>query len=629
MKTIRLTVAQALIKFLDNQYLAVDGKEIKYVHGAFGIFGHGCVVGMGEALQEPNHSLKFYQGHSEQGMGHAAMAFAKQHNRQQIMAAVSSIGPGALNLVTAAGTATVNRIPVLFLPGDTFACRQPDPVLQQIEQTHDYTITANDAFRAVCRYWDRVVRPEQLMTAALNAMRVLTDPAKSGAVCIALPQDVQAEAFDYPEYFFARRVHRQGRRPLAQGSAARAAAIIRGKKKPMVVCGGGVKYSDAGDELKKLAVDHGIPFGETQAGKGALTWDAPLNLGGMGLTGTTAANCIASKADLIIAVGTRLTDFTTSSKWQFQNPDCQVLGINVCAFDAAKMNAEYVVGDAKLALQGIMAELGSYKADWGDLPAREIAKWNAETDRMYTMPDGPGGKEESGLSQTKVLGIINEDGCAEDAIMVTASGSLPSDLQRLWRTRSAGCYHVEYGFSCMGYEIAGAFGAKIACPDREVYSIVGDGAFWMLNSELYTAVQEDLKIIVILIDNNGYHCIDNLETSQGIPHFGCEFRYRNAASGQLDGPFIPIDYAKIAEGIGMAAFRAETSEEFTKALAAARAEKRSVLIDCKVSRKSMTGDSGGWWRVGVPEVSPKKAVVEAHQTMAKENCEDPGLLMEF
>ncbi len=614
MSTLRLTMSQALVKFLDNQYLEIDGEEIKFVEGVFGIFGHGCVVGIGEALQESDHSLKFYQGHSEQGMGHAAIAFAKQNNRKKILAVTSSIGPGALNMVTAAGTATANHIPVLFLPGDVFACRQPDPVLQQIEIPHDYTNTANDAFRAVCRYWDRIVRPEQVMTAALNAMRVLTDPAETGAVCLALPQDVQAEAYDYPAEFFAKRIHRPGRRPLSPGDAQRAADLMKTKKKPMIICGGGVRYSDAGKELADFASDFNIPIAETQAGKGLLLWDNPLNLGGIGVTGTSAANEIAHDTDLVIAVGTRLNDFTTASKWDFHNPEVELLSINVSAFDAYKMNGTPLLGDAKLALNDIRKELGGsgYRAGWGSQVKDAIEVWAAENTRLYTLDD-----KEAGFAQTKVIGLLNEGGIPEDAIVVAASGSLPSDMQRLWRTRVRETYHLEYAFSCMGYEIAGALGAKIACPEKEVYCILGDGSFWMLNSEMFTAVQEGLKINIILIDNNGFHCIDNLQASQGIPHFGCEFRYRNPETGQLDGEYIPVDYAAMAKGVGYDSYRAESSEEFSAALKKARAGEKPVLIDCKTARKSMTGDYGAWWRVGTPEVSRKKAVVEASKDIRK------------
>ncbi|MDA8424783.1 MAG: 3D-(3,5/4)-trihydroxycyclohexane-1,2-dione acylhydrolase (decyclizing), partial [Treponema sp.] len=467
MKTIRMTMAQALVRFLDNQYLESDGVETKFVHGVFGIFGHGCVVGLGEALAASGHSLRFYQGKNEQGAGHAAMGFAKQSDRKRIMAVMSSIGPGALNMVTAAGTATVNRIPVLFLPSDSFACRQPDPVLQQVEQFNDANVTANDAFRAVSRYWDRVSRPEQLMTAMINAMRVLTDPAETGAVTVALPQDVQGEAYDYPEEFIERRVHHIERRAPTAAQVERAVKMIRAARKPYVICGGGVRYSGAGAELAAFCAKHRAPFAETQAGKGTILWDDPHNLSGIGTTGSLAANRLAKEADLVIAVGTRLGDFTTCSKWLFQNPSCKILGINVAAFDAYKMNAEPIVADAKLALAAISRALepGGYTSAWGNVIERERATWKTEVDRLYSE------EVDGGLSQVRALGELNDRILPADAILVSGSGSIPSDMQRVWRTRVPGCYHMEYGFSCMGYEIAAALGAKIAEPDRVVVAV--------------------------------------------------------------------------------------------------------------------------------------------------------------
>ncbi|MFW6228966.1 MAG: thiamine pyrophosphate-binding protein, partial [Alkalispirochaeta sp.] len=453
MKTIRLTVGQALVKFLDNQYLQVDDREIKFVEGIFGIFGHGVVVGLGEAIQEPNHNLTFYQGRNEQGMAHAAMAYAKQNNRQKILAVTSSIGPGALNMVTAAGTATSNRIPLLLLPGDAFACRQPDPVLQQIEQSYDYNVTANDAFKAVSKYWDRVSRPEQLMTAAINAMRVLTDPAETGAVVLALPQDVQGEAFDYPVEFFEKRVHRFSRRPLAAGEAEMIAGMIAGKKRPMIICGGGVRYSEAGVTLASFAEEFKIPIGETQAGKGAVPWDNPQNLGGLGVTGTLAANRIARDADLILAVGTRLNDFHTASKSAFRNPDLDIVTINVNAFDAYKMNARPFLADARTALEQVAPVLRSkgYIASFGGDVTAIRKEWDAEVERLFNLDDS------DGLSQTRVIGILGAF-MKDDDVIVSASGSLPSDLERLWRPVNPENYHLEYGFSCMGYEVPGAFG---------------------------------------------------------------------------------------------------------------------------------------------------------------------------
>jgi 3D-(3,5/4)-trihydroxycyclohexane-1,2-dione acylhydrolase (decyclizing) len=611
-------MGQALVKFLDNQYVSFDGKEEKFVNGVLGIFGHGCVVGLGEALQENDHSLKFYQGHNEQGMAHAAIAYAKQSNRRKIMAVTSSIGPGALNMVTAAGLASVNRVPLLLLPGDVFACRQPDPVLQQMEQFHDYTNSSNDAFRAVCRYWDRVNRPEQLMTAALNAMRVLTDPADTGAVCLALPQDVQAEAWDYPVAFFDKRIHHLERRELSREAVCRAADLIAESKKPMIICGGGVKYSEAGETLASFCREFTIPFGETQAGKSAVNWDHPMNLGGMGVTGGQAANEISAEADLIIAVGTRLSDFTTSSKWAFKNEKAKFLSLNVNSFDAYKMNAHPFLCDAQKGLQALGEALG--KRGWKSTYTTEIdksrKKWVAEVDRLYEQELGPNGL----YSQLRAVGIMNEELFDRDGIIVGASGSLPGDLQRVWRSRHKDSYHMEYGFSCMGYEVSGAVGAKMAAPDQEVYSMTGDASFVMLHSEILTAIQEGIKINVMLFDNNGFGCIDNLQRSQGIPKFGCELRYRNPQTGRLDqdGELIPVDYAKIAEGYGCRTWTVRNSDELRQALKEAKESPVTTLIDIKVDRDSMTGGYLSWWRVGTPEVSNKESVLQANSEL-KEN----------
>ena len=505
----KLTMAQALVKFLDNQYVCFDGREEKFVNGVFGIFGHGCVVGIGQALEQGGHSLTYYQGHNEQGMAHAAMAYAKQNRRRKIIACTSSIGPGALNMVTAAGTATANRIPLLLLPGDTFACRQPDPVLQQIEQTGCYETTANDAFRAVCKYWDRIARPEQLMTAAINAMRVLTDPAEAGAVCLAMPQDVEGEAYDYPDYFLQKRVWYLDRRLPVAREIEVAAKLIANAKRPLLIAGGGVTYSEAENALLAFAERFSIPIGETQAGKGQIPWDHPLNLGGIGVTGGAAANALAKEADLVIAVGSRLTDFTTASKWGFQHPNVKLLGINVCAFDALKMDAQTVIADARetlSALSPVLTQTG-YQAQWGGRIKEVKDAFTAEVDRQYAveLPEG--------LSQTRALGEINR-AIAQDSIIVGSSGSLPGCLQRLWRPGAKHTYHLEYGFSCMGYEICGALGVKLAEPEKEVYAMVGDGSFLMLHSELYTAVQEGAKINVLLFDNTGWGCIETCKTSR-------------------------------------------------------------------------------------------------------------------
>jgi len=613
METIRLTMAQALVKFLDSQYIAVDDSEIKFVEGVIGIFGHGCVVGLGEALEEKNHQLKFYQGHNEQGMAHVAVAFAKQHKRQKIMAVTSSIGPGALNMVTAAGTATVNRVPVLFLPGDIFACRQPDPVLQQIEQSYDYNITANDAFKAVSKYWDRIIRPEQLMTAAINAMRVLTDPAETGAVCLCLPQDVQAEAFDYPLSFFKRRVHRLRRRPLEVGDTRQATELILRKQKPMLICGGGVHYSDAGEALAAFVEKFNIPFCETQVGKGVIPWHHPLNMGGVGVTGTLAANEISHQCDLVIAVGTRLNDFHTASKWNFHNPQVELLSINVNNFDAYKLGSVPLLADAREALEAIAEMLSGqgYQSKWGEEVKALREQWIHEVDRLYSLDNG------SGYAQTRVIGQLNNALMAEDAIVVAASGSLPSDLERLWRVAQPNTYHLEYGFSCMGYEVSGALGAKLAAPDREVYCLVGDGGYLMLHSEIVTAIQEGIKINIILFNNHGFDCIDNLQVSQGIPHFGCQFRYRNSKTDRLDGDVLPIDYAMNARSYGCQSWSVSSVEEFEVAFKEAKNSPVSTLIEVDTASKSMTHDYSTWWRVGTPEASQKSAVVSAAEEMKK------------
>ncbi|MBR2731264.1 MAG: 3D-(3,5/4)-trihydroxycyclohexane-1,2-dione acylhydrolase (decyclizing) [Clostridia bacterium] len=606
----KLTMAQALVKFLDQQYICFDGVESKFVDGIFGIFGHGCVVGIGQALEQGGHHLKFYQGHNEQGMAHAAIAFAKQNNRRKIIACTSSIGPGALNMVTACGTATANRIPLLVLPGDTFACRQPDPVLQQIEQPTSYAVTANDSFKAVCKYWDRVVRPEQLMTACLNAMRVLTDPAETGAVCIAMPQDTEGEAFDYPDHFLRKRVWYLDRRSPTQREIEAAVAEIMRSEKPMMIVGGGVTYSEAWKTAQFFAEKFNIPIGETQAGKGNLRWDLPLNLGGVGVTGGAAANVIAKQADLIIAVGTRLTDFTTSSKWLFQNPNVRMLSINVSSFDAFKMDATAVIADAKTALLDIMGALAlrEYRSCWQTEIFDAKEAYTKEVDRLY------GIYMKEGLAQTRALGEINKL-IDKNAIAVGSAGSLPGCMQRLWRCSVPKTYHMEYGFSCMGYEVCGALGVKLACPDREVYTFLGDGSFLMLHSELYTAVMEGAKINVMVFDNSGWGCIENLQNNQGTPTFGTRFQARDPRTGMLDGPIVPIDFAKIAEGYGCKAYRVTNVAELRDALNDSKKQTVPCLFDIKVVHGSMSDGYDAWWRVGVAEVSESASVQAAYEDM--------------
>ena len=614
MATIRLTMAQALLRFLDNQYIWFDGEESKFVEGVFGIFGHGCVVGIGEALADEQNGLPFYQAKNEQGAVHAATAFAKEHNRRKIMAVTSSIGPGALNMVVGAGTATANHIPVLLLPGDVFASRQPDPVLQQIETPVDYTNTANDAFRSVSRYWDRVNRPEQLMSAMLNAMRTLTDPADTGAVTIALPQDVQGMAYDYPLEFFAKRVHYIERRIPTKSQLDRLAKLLSKATKPLVICGGGVRYSEAGDALAAFCQRFAIPFAETQAGKGTVLWDNPFNLSGIGTTGSQAANRLAKQSDLVIGVGTRFGDFTTCSKWLFQNPACEFISINVASFDAYKLNSLPIVADAKLTLEALLSQpqLSGYKSGWGETIETERNLWKEEVDRLYqeVVP--------SSLSQARVLGELNDRLLPPSAIVVSGSGSIPSDMQRVWRTRVRGTYHMEYAFSCMGYEVAAALGTKIAHPDREVVTIIGDGAYTMLHTELLTSIQEGRKIIVVVLDNAGFHCIDNLQNSQGIVHYGNEWRRREKETGRLTGSSLSVDYALNAQSWGAVGLRADTIEELEQAVKQALQEKVSTLIHCHVAPKSMTKGYESWWRVGTAEVSNNPKVVEAWTELQSE-----------
>ncbi|MFF2501026.1 3D-(3,5/4)-trihydroxycyclohexane-1,2-dione acylhydrolase (decyclizing) [Peribacillus sp. NPDC058075] len=611
MKTIRLTMAQALLKFLDNQYVEFDGKETKFVKGVFGIFGHGNVTGMGEALENHTGELVYLQGKNEQGMVHTATAYAKQKNRLEIYACSTSVGPGALNMVAGAGTATVNRIPVLLLPGDNFANRQPDPVLQQIESPVDYTVAASDAFKPVSKYWDRITRPEQLMTAALNAMRVLTDPVDTGAATLCLPQDVQAEAFDYPEEFFRKRVHYIERRTPSETAVQRAVKLISEKKNPIIIAGGGVHYSLATEALSNFAEKFNIPVGETQAGKSALSWKHNRNMGSIGSTGSLASNILAKEADLIIGVGTRLTDFSTSSKAAFQNPEVEFLNINVSSMDALKLDAQILVADAKTGLELLTAELEKqeYKSSHEESRLEELkSNWNQEVDNYYSAehPDG--------LAQTRVLGDINKF-IDEKDIIVAAAGSMPGDLHRLWRNTVPKTYHMEYGFSCMGYEVAGALGIKMAVPEQEVYALVGDGSYLMLHSELVTSIQENKKITVLLLDNNGFQCIHNLQRGQGSNGFGNEFRYRSEEDNKLTGEYLEIDFAANARSMGAKGYTVHTLEELQDALEKAKQETVSTLIDIKVLPGTCTTGYESWWRLGVAEVSTDEKVQKAHKAM--------------
>ncbi|UZD99011.1 3D-(3,5/4)-trihydroxycyclohexane-1,2-dione acylhydrolase (decyclizing) [Pseudomonas mediterranea] len=621
MSTTRLTMAQALVKFLDNQYVEVDGVQSKFVAGVFTIFGHGNVLGLGQALEQDSGELVVHQGRNEQGMAHAAIGFAKQNLRRKIYACTSSVGPGAANMLTAAATATANRIPLLLLPGDVYASRQPDPVLQQIEQFHDLSISTNDAFKAVSKYWDRINRPEQLMSAAIQAMRVLTDPAETGAVTLALPQDVQAEAYDYPDYFLARRVHRIDRRPATAAMLSDALALLKGKRRPLIICGGGVKYAGANAALQAFAERFDIPFAETQAGKSAVVSSHPLNVGGVGETGCLAANLLAKEADLIIGIGTRYSDFTTGSKWLFQQPEVQFLNLNISPCDALKLDGVQLLADARAGLEALFAAMGDYRAGWGGRIADAKGQLEAEVDRVYQadyqaedfVPEINDGMDPavfrefieltgSCLTQSRVLGTLNEV-LADDAIIVAAAGSLPGDLQRSWRSKGVNTYHLEYGYSCMGYEVNAALGVKLAEPDKEVYALVGDGSYMMLHSELATSIQERRKINVVLLDNMAFGCINNLQMGNGMDSFGTEFRFRDPDTGKLDGAFVPVDFAMSAAAYGCKTYKVKTLDELHAALADARLQTVSTLIDIKVLPKTMIHGYLSWWRVGVAQVS--------------------------
>ena len=621
-------MAQALVRFLENQYISYDGIEHPFVEGVIMLPGHGNVVGLGQALAQEAHRMQVWQGKNEQGMAHTAVAFAKQCKRKKIIAVTSSVGPGAANMVTAAATATANNIPVLILPGDVYACRQPDPVLQQVEQTYDLSLSTNDAFRPVCRYWDRVVRPEQLMSAMLSAMRVLTDPANTGAVCVAMPQDVEGEAYDYPESFFAKRVHRLARREPEAEIIAEAAEIVRNARRPMLICGGGVRYSEAHEEFERFAEATGIPFAETQAGKSAIVWDHPLNLGGVGVTGCSAANEIAREADVVIGVGTRYTDFTTASKWLFRE-DAKFININVSEFQALKLDALPVAADAKRALPALLAAVGGYKAPYTTEVAEARARWQKELDRLDAIAFGEGYVPEindanaesafrfardlnARLTQTEVLGCINHCIDPED-VVIGAAGSLPGDMQRMWRPRAVDTYNMEYGYSCMGYEISGALGVKYAIGDRDVYAMCGDGSFIMLHAELLTAVQEHKKINICLFNNASYGCINNLQVGHGNDTLCTELRWRGE-DGKFSGAFMPVDFAKIAEGYGCKAYTVHSLSELKDAIAdAKKVEGVPVLFDIRVLPKSMTDGYGAWWRVGDTAVSENQRNLDAYQ----------------
>ncbi len=633
MKKVKMTVGQAVVKFLNQQYIEMDGEVTPFVDGIFTIFGHGMVVGLGQALDEDPGRLRVYQGRNEQGMAHAAISYAKQNNRRKIIACTSSIGPGAANMVTAALTASINHIPLLLFPSDSFATRQPDPVLQQMEVSSDLSITASDCFKPVAKYWDRITRPEQLMTAMINAMRVLTDTADCGTAVISLPQDVQGESFEYPESFFQKRVHHISRRCADEYELDKAVEMIMAAKKPLLISGGGVRYSEAGEAVMEFCKEFNIPVSQTQAGHSALPDSFELSVGGVGVTGGLAANLLAKDADLVIGIGTRFNDFVTGSKWVlFRNPDVKVLAINTSEFHAEKVDAVRCVGDAKVTVEeltkrlkekgyksGYTTEIQEIKDQWekerlsvlsvqysGEDFVPCVPSWTPEIINDYLRDIG------GTITESNGVGIIREE-IDDDAIVVAAAGSLPADLERLWVTDVKDTYNMEYGASCMGYEIAGALGSKLAAPDQEVYALVGDGSFLMLNSEIATAIQEKQKITVIVFDNTAFGCINNLQMGNGVGSLATEMRYRNEETGKLDGNYVYTDFAKIGEGYGMKPFRAKTSEELREAIRAAKKEEGSCIIDAKVLPKTMAEGYESWWHIGVASTSKSEKVKEARK----------------
>jgi 3D-(3,5/4)-trihydroxycyclohexane-1,2-dione acylhydrolase (decyclizing) len=606
-------MAQALILYLSKQYVTRDNAENRFFAGVWGIFGHGNVAGIGQALQQYAGEIRYYQSRNEQAQVHAAVAYAKHKNRMQTFACTSSIGPGATNMITGAALATVNRIPVLLLPGDIFAQRRQAPVLQQLESEHTQDISVNDAFRPVSRYWDRIYRPEQLITALPEAMRTLTSPADTGAVTLCLPQDTQTEAYDYPAQMFEKRVwHIPRSRPDAD-LIRMAAMWIRHSKAPLIVAGGGVHYSEAWDALRAFVEASGIPVGETQAGKGSLPYDHRLNLGAIGTTGAEGANIMAREADLVIGIGTRYSDFTTASKTAFQNPDVRFININVMEFDAHKHGAVPLVGDARATLDELRAALGDFHTrDAYQMRAHDFNReWDAEVHRIYTL------EHEPMLSQGEVIGMVNLQSRPKDVVLC-AAGSLPGDLHKLWRTRDPRGYHLEYGFSCMGYEVAGGMGVKLADPARDVYVMVGDGSFLMMNSEIVTMVQERIKVVIVVLDNHGFASIGGLSKGIGSDGFGTKYRFRDD-SGQLDGETLPVDLAANCASLGAHVITADTREAFSAAIEAARdVQDRPVCIVTQVDRRQRVGGYESWWDVAVAEVSDNPDVQQAREQYEQE-----------
>ena len=614
--TVRLTVAQAIVRFLGRQYCERDGVQRKFFAGCFGIFGHGNVAGLGQALLQSElltpGELPYHQGRNEQAMVHIASAFARQSDRLQTFAVTASVGPGASNMLTGAALATINRLPVLLLPSDIFATRVSSPVLQELEQPYGYDISVNDAFRPVSRFFDRVWRAEQLPAALLGAMRVLTDPAETGAVTIALPEDVQAEAHDWPVELFGKRVWRIGR-PVPEPEVLDAVAeLIRAAHAPVIVAGGGVTYAEANNALRTFVEATGIPISETQAGKGSLPFDHRLNLGAVDATGNPAANAFARRADLVIGIGTRYSDFTTASRTIFQNPDVRFININVAAMDAVKHAGLPVQADARRTLEALTPLLAGYSTDaaYQQEAQRLATAWDDEV--VASFHSGYGAAN-GALGQAEVLGAVDEAMDARD-VVVCAAGSLPGDLHGMWRTRDRKGYHVEYGYSCMGYEIPGGIGVRLAAPDRDVFVTVGDGSYLMMPTELVTAVQEGIKIIVVLLQNHGYASIGSLAESLGVQRFGTKYRYRNPSSGRLDGDILPVDLAANAASLGVTVLKASTLVELKEALATAKASRTAVLVhvDTDLEYQSPAGD--GWWDVPVAEVSELDFTQQARET---------------
>ena len=605
METRRLTMAQALIQFLKNQYVERDGQQHAFFAGVLGIFGHGNVAGIGQALKQ-NPDFPYIPVRNEQSGVHMAAAYAKASNRLRAFACTSSIGPGATNMITGAALATINRLPVLLLPGDIFARRNVAPVLQQLESTCTQDIGVNDCFKPVSRYWDRIYRPEQLITALPEAMRVLTSPSDCGAVTLALPQDVQAEAYDYPEELFRKRVWLIRRGQPDTVSLGRAVEAIRLSRKPLIVAGGGVLMSEASQALTAFAAQTGIPVAETQAGKGSMAWDHAQSMGAIGATGTLASNRLANSADLVIGIGTRYSDFTSASMTAFQNPQVRFVNINTAEFDAYKVGAIPLVSDARVALEQLGAALGGYSvaSEYAAEMAGLKVQWEAEVDRLFNL-NNPGRP-----AQSEVIGAIWEASGPRDVIL-SAAGSHPGDLHKLWRTRTPNGYHMEYGYSCMGYEIPGAIGAKMADPSREVYVFLGDGTYLMMPSEIATSVQEGVKIVIVLVDNHGFASIGALSRSLGLEGFGTSYRNRSKATGQLDGDPLKVDFVANARSLGAHAMKANTLAELKDALRKAKDLDRTTVIVVETDPSVSVTGYESWWDVAVAQVSEQESVREA------------------